>query len=94
MFSNSGAATWYAVWGDGMKASVEGWDDNNLTDGDGWSSNWVVEQGYICKESPSTSPSICNTIWGDGKRAGMFNKSPLYFLNKYEQNRHRNMRRW
>ena len=35
-------------WGDGVRKGSEKWDDGNLTDGDGWTSQWIVEDGYIC----------------------------------------------
>ena len=35
-------------WGDGVRKGSEKWDDGSLTDGDGWTSQWIVEDGYIC----------------------------------------------
>ena len=35
-------------WGDGVRKGSEKWDDANLTDGDGWTSQWIVEDGYVC----------------------------------------------
>ena len=72
MFSNEGASSCSSVWGDGKKASDEEWDDNNLTDGDGWDSLWKIEPYFYCKETPSTSPSSWNAIWGDSKILGLF----------------------
>ena len=36
------------VCGDGLRNRGEQWDDSNTKSGDGWSSEWVVEKGYIC----------------------------------------------
>ena len=35
-------------WGDGFRKGSEKWDDGNLIDGDGWTSQWIVEDGYAC----------------------------------------------
>ena len=72
MFSISGSSSCNAIWGDGIKAPIEGWDDNNLLNGDGWSNSWTIELGYVCSETPSTSSSVWNTSWGDGIRAGIY----------------------
>ena len=34
--------------GDGIRAGDEQWDDGNIKDGDGWSSQAKVEDGYVC----------------------------------------------
>ena len=36
------------TWGDGLRTLNEQWDDSNTQNGDGCSSKWVVEKGYIC----------------------------------------------
>ena len=84
MFSNVGASSCYSVWGDGKKVSDEEWDDNNLTDGDGWDSLWKIEPGYFCKETPFTSPSFWYTIWGDSKRAGLLTYFILLGTEKWD----------
>ena len=38
----------HETWGDGLRIEDEQWDDSNKNDGDGCSSNWVVEKGFIC----------------------------------------------
>jgi cysteine-rich repeat protein len=54
------------VWGDGLRVGVEIWDDSNISDGDGWSSDWrSTESGYICTGGSSTSADTC-TKWADG----------------------------
>jgi len=53
--------------GDGIVvASVEACDDGNNTNGDGCSAVCTVESGYVCLGAPS----VCNTLCGDGIRAG------------------------
>ena len=34
-------------WGDGIRIGSEKCDDGNLADGDGWTSQWIVEDGYV-----------------------------------------------
>ena len=43
------------AWGDGLRTSNEHWDDSNTKNGDGCSSEWEVEKGYICTRDNSTS---------------------------------------
>ncbi|MBI1934601.1 DUF4215 domain-containing protein, partial [Candidatus Peregrinibacteria bacterium] len=50
----------------GTKASLEGCDDNNSTNGDGCSSVCMVESGWTCD---SASPSICQKC-GNGTKEG------------------------
>src|SRR5262249_43062220 len=54
-----------ALCGDGTVGPGEECDDGNTTDGDGCSSNWEVETGYV----GSGEPSVC-TPCGDGIVAG------------------------
>ena len=34
-------------WGDGIRVGSEKCDDGNLVDGEGWSSQWIIEDGYV-----------------------------------------------
>ena len=45
-------------WGNGVRDSGEQWDDKNVLDGDGWSSIWMVEEGYACIGGSSTTQDI------------------------------------
>ena len=38
---------WQTLWGDGIQAGLEQWDDNNIQNNDGWSSTWAIEDGKI-----------------------------------------------
>ena len=45
----SSPTSWATLWGDGIKAGSEIWDDGNTVDGDGWQANWgVVTTGFVC----------------------------------------------
>ena len=72
--------------GDGKRAGSEECDDGGVVSGDGWSSTWTIEAGAIwtggttsisdscsiCSSGlyPNTGKTLCETHWGDGKRAG------------------------
>ena len=34
-------------WGDGIRVGSEKCDDGNLADGDGWTYQWIIEDGYV-----------------------------------------------
>ena len=45
----SSPTSWATLWGDGIKAGSETWDDGNTVDGDGCQANWgVVTTGFVC----------------------------------------------
>ena len=69
---------WIDICGDGLKFSSVStfWDDNNNANNDGWSSTWIVENGWTCSGGSSTSKDICSEIWGDGFR---FNSNISYW---------------
>ena len=62
------------TWGDGHRIGYEQWDDSNTENGDGCSSEWVVEKGYIC-----TGGS--NTTSDEWKRCPVGYKHFRYFEN-------------
>ena len=43
------------TWGNGLRIDGEKWDDANTKNGDGWSSEWVVEEGCVCTGGNSTA---------------------------------------
>ena len=43
------------LWGNGIRDGDEQWDDRNTKDGDGWSSLWMVENGYACTGGSTTT---------------------------------------
>ena len=45
-------------WGNGKRDSGEQWDDNNFSNGDGWSRIWAVEDGYTCTGGSSTTKDV------------------------------------
>ena len=79
-------SSWIPHWGDSLRAGSETWDDANTSSGDGWSSTWSIESGYIwnggsttTKDTctkwssgfyPNSSKTQCITSCGDGLRAG------------------------
>ena len=79
-------SSWIPHWGDSLRAGSETWDDGNTSSGDGWSSTWSIESGYIwnggsttTKDTctkwssgfyPNSSKTQCITSCGDGLRAG------------------------
>ena len=51
---------WITVWGDGLRAGTEKWDDGNTSNGDGCKSDWnSVEIGYKCLGGTTTSSDSC-----------------------------------
>jgi cysteine-rich repeat protein len=52
------------------------WDDKNLEDGDGCSSTWSIENGYICSGGSLFQKDTWIEICGDGKR---FNSNSSYW---------------
>ena len=63
---NSSKTACIAVWGDGFRASIEAWDDANISNGDGCSSDCSsIETGYSCSGGSPTSKDIC-TKWNKG----------------------------
>ena len=75
--TSSSKDTWTEIWGDGIRFNLINTycDDGNLSSGDGCSSSWVKESGWICSGGTSTSKDICTEIWGDGIR---FNSLATY----------------
>ena len=69
---------WTEKWGDGIRFNSVGtyWDDNNTADGDGCSSTWSLETGWIWSGGSKTDKDICEEIWGDGIR---FNSQTSYW---------------
>ena len=70
--------SWSEVWGDGIKFNnISTYcDDRNLKSGDGWSSSWKIESGWICSGGSVSTNDSWDEIWGDGKR---FNKNSKYW---------------
>ena len=84
-YQNTKKDTWETHWDDGRRVGSEKWDDQNTTDGDGWSSTWTIETNYSCTGgsstskdtctacsagySPNSDKSNCEIVWGDGLRA-------------------------
>ena len=64
-----------SLWGDGFKSESEEWDDNNINDGDGWSSSCSIETGWNWSGGSISTKDIWTEIWDDGKR---FNSIPSY----------------
>jgi cysteine-rich repeat protein len=60
---------WQLTWGDGnLNGSTEDCDDGNEINGDGWSENCTVEDGYECDTG---SPSFWSELWGNGRIDGV-----------------------
>ena len=59
-------ASWITLWGDGLRAGSEKWDDANTSSGDGCSSNCTsIEASYAWNGGSPTSKDIC-IKWGEG----------------------------
>jgi len=56
------------TWGDAIRTGPEKCDDGNTDPGDGWSSTWVVETGYYCRDGNSTTFDNCYPLCGDGRK--------------------------
>ena len=56
--------------GDGKKFNSLStyWDDGNNLNGDGWSSAWAIESGWVCSGGTTLVKDTCTEICGDGKR--------------------------
>lgn len=61
------SSVWVEQCNDGYITTSERWEDGNVANGDGWSSSWLIENGYYWTTSV---PNVCYTICGDSKRAG------------------------
>ena len=65
------------IWGDGIRFNTVNTycDDSNNSNGDGWSSNCLIETGWKWSGGNSSTLDICKEIWGDGIR---FNTNSAY----------------
>ena len=60
-YPNSSKIQWITLWGDGLKAGTEKWDDGNTSNGDGWLSDWSsVESRWVCSGGSPTSKDLCS----------------------------------
>ena len=51
--------SWIVLWGDGLRAGLESWDDSNTSNGDGCKSDCSsVESGWVCSGGSTTSRDI------------------------------------
>ena len=68
---------WIDICGDGKTYTTLStfWDDGNVVSGDGWSSSWNKETGWMWNGGTKTTPDSCSEIWGDGIR---FNSISTY----------------
>ena len=52
--------TCVTVWGDGLKAGTEKWDDGNTSNSDGCKSDWSsIESSWVCSGGSTTSKDTC-----------------------------------
>ena len=65
-YSSPGDPTWHTIWGDGIRAGSEKWDDRNTTPYDGCSNLWTIETGYACIGGTFVYRDVCHIVWGDG----------------------------
>ena len=49
---------WVYLWGNGKRDGDEQWDDTNTKNKDGWSSLWIVENGYSCTGGSTTTKDV------------------------------------
>ena len=70
--------TWKEICGDGKRFNTIStyWDDNNTSNGDGWSSTWGIETGWTWSGGSKTTKDVCNEICGDGIK---FNSISTYW---------------
>ena len=82
----SNPTLWVSKWGDSIKVISEAWDDGNLVSGDGCSSTWTIEYGFVWSGgtiyvkdtwvdwTTGFYPNADQSQWvphcGDSKRAG------------------------
>ena len=78
--STSQADTCTEIWGDGLKMSTSSsaCDDGDTDSGDGWSSSWIVETGFVWTGGSSTTADSWSDIWGDGF---VYLRSPATFCD-------------
>ena len=57
--------SWLSLWGDGKLQTSESCDDGNSNNGDGWSSSWMIENGYKCTGGTKTSKDTW-VLWDPG----------------------------
>ena len=69
--------TWIEICGDGMifNSNSTYCDDGNSSDGDGWTSSWSIENGWIWSGGSTSTSTKWKEIWGDGIR---FNSNSSY----------------
>ena len=62
------------IWGDGVKFNTlfSYWDDGNKISGDGWSSSWSVETGFIWSGGSNVGKDTWE-ICGDGIKSFLTN---------------------
>ena len=56
--SDLGCTIPVSPWGNGIRDTGEQWDDHNAIDVDGWSSIWMVQNGYACTGGSSTTQDV------------------------------------
>ena len=83
--TTSAKDTWTEICGDGKRFNsvTTYWDDGNKVNGDGWSSIWAVEAGYVCSGGTSSTVDTWSEKCGDGIR---FNTVSSYCDDSNEAN--------
>ena len=65
-YPDSTKASWITLWGDGLRAGSEAWDDANTSNGDGCSSDCTtIEAKYVWFGGSTTSKDTC-IKWNKG----------------------------
>ena len=70
------------VCADGFKTGSEQWDDANTNSGDGWSSGWMVENGWKWSGGSASCKDVCMELWGDGIRFNTTLNKKYYQIRK------------
>ena len=67
-YSSAGATVCNPQCGDGRRVGSEACDDQNTSNGDGWSSTCTIETGFTWSGGGVNSNDVWSTICGDGKK--------------------------
>jgi cysteine-rich repeat protein len=71
LYPDGTKANWVPTWNDSKRAGSEGWDDGNITPGDGCSATCTIETGYVCTGGTPTTVDTCVENCGDTLRVGI-----------------------
>ena len=73
---------WYDICGDGRRVGKEEWDDTNLVNSDGWSSEWIIDNGWACAGGNVNHQDIW-TKWAPGYEPNSSKDSWFFLVRRH-----------